>query len=243
MAWLTTVDHKRIGILYGSTALVFFLVAGLEALLIRLQLARPDGQLIGAQRYNELFTMHGTTHGVPGGDAAVGGLLQLPRPAHDRRARRGVSRASTRSPTGSSSSAASSSTRAGSVGTPPDAGWFGYAPLTSKPFSIGPRLGLLAARPHLPRDVEHPGVAQLPRDDPQPAGAGDDVPPAAALRLDHPRHQRPHPPRLPADHGRARLPDVRPLLRHPLLHRRPAGARPCSGSTCSGSSATPRSTS
>ena len=61
MSWLTTVDHKRIGILYGSTALVFFLIAGAEALLIRLQLARPEAQVLSAERYNELFTMHGTS--------------------------------------------------------------------------------------------------------------------------------------------------------------------------------------
>ena len=59
--WLTTVDHKRIGIMYAVSALVFFLVGGLEALLIRLQLARPDGQLVSADTYNQLFTMHGTT--------------------------------------------------------------------------------------------------------------------------------------------------------------------------------------
>jgi cytochrome c oxidase subunit I len=59
--WFTTVDHKRIGILYGATALVFFLVGGIEALVIRLQLARPDGTVVSAQTYNELFTMHGLT--------------------------------------------------------------------------------------------------------------------------------------------------------------------------------------
>ena len=60
-SWLTTVDHKRIGVLYGTTAFVFFLLGGLEALLMRAQLARPDSTLLGAQTYNELFTMHGTT--------------------------------------------------------------------------------------------------------------------------------------------------------------------------------------
>ena len=157
-------------------------------------------------------------HGVPGGDAAVGRVLQLPHPADDRRAGRGLPAAQRALATGSSSSAGSSSTRAGSWATPPDAGWFGYAPLTTKPFSIGPELRLLAPRPHLPRDVEHPRVAELPGDDPQPARARDDVPPAAALRLDDPRHERPHPPRLPAGHGRPDLPDVRPLLRDLLLH-------------------------
>src|SRR6266536_3117650 len=47
--WLTTVDHKRIGILYGGTSFAFFLLAGLESLLMRIQLARPDNTLVGAQ--------------------------------------------------------------------------------------------------------------------------------------------------------------------------------------------------
>lgn len=66
--WLTTVDHKKIGILYALSALAFFLIGGIEALLIRLQLAFPgtlssDGgwQVVSAQTYNQLFTMHGTT--------------------------------------------------------------------------------------------------------------------------------------------------------------------------------------
>src|SRR5918993_3609649 len=60
-SWLTTVDHKRIAKLYGVTAFIFFLVGGLEALLIRIQLARPENNVLDAQRYNEMFTMHGTT--------------------------------------------------------------------------------------------------------------------------------------------------------------------------------------
>lgn len=60
-SWFTTVDHKKIGILYAATGLVFFVVAGIEALLIRLQLAGPNGKLLTAEQYNALFTMHGTT--------------------------------------------------------------------------------------------------------------------------------------------------------------------------------------
>src|SRR5688500_10325263 len=59
--WVTTVDHKRIGILYGVTALLFFLLGGMEALLIRLQLARPEGDVLSADAFNQAFTMHGTT--------------------------------------------------------------------------------------------------------------------------------------------------------------------------------------
>src|SRR5438034_2332590 len=60
-SWFTTIDHKKIGILYGATALLFFVAGGIEALLIRLQLAQPNGTLLTAAQYNTMFTMHGTT--------------------------------------------------------------------------------------------------------------------------------------------------------------------------------------
>ena len=60
-SWITTVDHKRIGLLYGVTSFAFFLLGGVEALLIRAQLARPEGRLLDAESYNQLFTMHGLT--------------------------------------------------------------------------------------------------------------------------------------------------------------------------------------
>ncbi|MGN6032208.1 MAG: cytochrome c oxidase subunit I [Thermomicrobiales bacterium] len=60
-SWITTVDHKRLGLMYGVSAFFFFLLGGLEALIIRAQLVRPDNDVVGAARYNELFTMHGTT--------------------------------------------------------------------------------------------------------------------------------------------------------------------------------------
>ncbi|MCU0624195.1 MAG: cbb3-type cytochrome c oxidase subunit I, partial [Gemmatimonadaceae bacterium] len=61
MSWLTTTDHKKIGTLYLLTALFFFVVGGLEAAAIRAQLAQPNGTLVSADFYNQLFTMHGTT--------------------------------------------------------------------------------------------------------------------------------------------------------------------------------------
>jgi cytochrome c oxidase subunit 1 len=48
LSWFTTIDHKKIGILYGVTAFAFFLIGGLEALLIRAQLFKPDGMLLNA---------------------------------------------------------------------------------------------------------------------------------------------------------------------------------------------------
>jgi cytochrome c oxidase subunit I len=59
--WVTTIDHKRIGVLYGTTAFAFFILGGVEALVIRMQLAQPDGNVVSAGFYNQLFTMHGTT--------------------------------------------------------------------------------------------------------------------------------------------------------------------------------------
>src|SRR3712207_1414324 len=60
-SWVATVDHKRIGILYIVTSLVFFFAGGLMALLIRTQLATPDMDFVTRDSYNQLFTMHGTT--------------------------------------------------------------------------------------------------------------------------------------------------------------------------------------
>ncbi len=59
--WMTTVDHKKIGILYLFGGLFFFVVGGIEAMLIRLQLLTPNNDLVSAGVFNELITMHGTT--------------------------------------------------------------------------------------------------------------------------------------------------------------------------------------
>ena len=59
--WLSTVDHKKIGIMYGVTAMFFFVIGGAEALLIRIQLATPNGTLLSPDVYNQVFTMHGVT--------------------------------------------------------------------------------------------------------------------------------------------------------------------------------------
>ena len=60
-SWIGTVDHKRIGTLYGITSFIWFIVGGLEALMIRGQLASAENDLISPETYNQLFTMHGTT--------------------------------------------------------------------------------------------------------------------------------------------------------------------------------------
>ncbi len=60
-SWITTTDHKRIGIMYMVTTFVFFILGGVEALMIRLQLGLPNNTLVSPQIYNQLFTLHGTT--------------------------------------------------------------------------------------------------------------------------------------------------------------------------------------
>jgi cytochrome c oxidase subunit I len=60
-SWVTTTDHKKIGIMYLVLTFVFFIMGGVEALLIRLQLSQADNTLLTPQKYNELFTLHGTT--------------------------------------------------------------------------------------------------------------------------------------------------------------------------------------
>src|SRR5438445_8887274 len=61
VSWITTTDHKRIGVLYMVTTFVFFCLGGVEALIMRLQLGAPDNTLVTPVVYNQLFTLHGTT--------------------------------------------------------------------------------------------------------------------------------------------------------------------------------------
>jgi cytochrome c oxidase subunit 1 len=59
--WLTTIDHKKIGLMYGLTALFFLIIGGIEALLIRSQLWDHNMSVLTNREYNQMFTMHGTT--------------------------------------------------------------------------------------------------------------------------------------------------------------------------------------
>jgi cytochrome c oxidase subunit I len=60
-SWITTTDHKKIGIMYLYTVLAFFLIGGVEALLLRIQLGAPDNTFLTPEKYNQIFTLHGTT--------------------------------------------------------------------------------------------------------------------------------------------------------------------------------------
>jgi cytochrome c oxidase subunit 1 len=133
-SWITTVDHKRIGLLYGASAFFFFLVGGIEALIMRLQLAQPDNTLVSAQRFNELFTMHGTTMVflaiMPMSAAFFNYLIPLMIGARDVAFPR--LNALSYWVFFSGALLLHLSFVAGTV---PDGGWFGYANLTSNQFS------------------------------------------------------------------------------------------------------------
>ena len=135
-SWLTTVDHKRIGVLYGTTAFAFFLLGGLEALLMRTQLIRPDNTLVRAQTYNELFTMHGTTMiflaVMPLSTAFINFAVPLLLGARDVAFPRLNALSYWIFLAGGLLLNAS-----WLLGAAPDAGWFGYANLTSAQFSPG----------------------------------------------------------------------------------------------------------
>jgi len=141
--WVTTVDHKKIGILYGVAALFFFVVGGIEALLIRLQLATPNGTVLGADMYNQVFTMHGVTMiflaAMPLSAAFANYLIPLQIGARDVAFPR-------------LNALSFWVFLAGGIvlnlswvlGGAPDGGWFGYAPNTGIVFSPSPGMDFYA---------------------------------------------------------------------------------------------------
>ena len=143
LEWLTTVDHKKIGIMYIVYALLFLVIAGAEALLMRIQLSVPNNHFVSPQVFNQLFTMHGTTMvffvGMPVLFGFGNYLIPLMIGARDMAFPRLNAFSFWFSAFGGvllyiSYFAASGLYGAGSA---PDVGWFAYAPLTAKVFSPG----------------------------------------------------------------------------------------------------------
>jgi len=147
-SWVTTTDHKRIGLLYFWTAFCFFLLGGLEALVIRLQLAQPDGHLVSAATYNQLFTMHGTTMIflalMPLSASFFNYIVPLQIGARDVAFPRLNAFSYWVFLLGglflNASWLVGPLFHAGSLSVAPDAGWFGYANLTERQFSPGPNI-------------------------------------------------------------------------------------------------------
>jgi cytochrome c oxidase subunit 1 len=138
-SWLTTVDHKRIGVLYLFTALTWFLIGGFEALMLRMQLQGPNGRLVSAEMYNMLFTMHGTTMVflviMPLSAAFFNLLIPLQIGARDVAFPRLNAFSYWVYLFGSLFMNAS-----WFIGQAPDGGWFGYTPLTTYQYS--PKLNI-----------------------------------------------------------------------------------------------------
>jgi cytochrome c oxidase subunit I len=141
--WVVTVDHKRLGILYILYSTLFLLVAGAEALLIRVQLAYPHNHVLSAQVYNRFFTMHGTTMvflvGMPFLFGFANYIVPLQIGARDMAFPRLNAFSFWLTAFGGFLLYYSFLGGAGlyGMGNAPDVGWFAYAPLTARSFSPG----------------------------------------------------------------------------------------------------------
>ncbi|HEU4643052.1 MAG TPA: cytochrome c oxidase subunit I [Gemmatimonadaceae bacterium] len=136
LSWLATVDHKRIAQLYLYTSLAWFVIGGIEALIIRSQLMGPNGRVVSAETFNQLFTMHGTTMiflvVMPLSAAFFNFLIPLQIGARDVAFPRLNAFSYWVYLLGSLFMNAS-----WLFGAAPDGGWFGYAPLTTRAYSPG----------------------------------------------------------------------------------------------------------
>jgi cytochrome c oxidase subunit 1 len=141
--WVTTVDHKRLGMLYILFALVFLLVGGVEATIMRLQLVRPHNDLVSPEVFNRMFTMHGTTMiffvAMPLVFGFANYLVPLMIGARDMAFPRLNAFSFWMTALGGLLLYFSFLGGSGlyGAGSTPDAGWFAYAPLTAKTFSVG----------------------------------------------------------------------------------------------------------
>ncbi len=240
-SWLFTVDHKKLGLMYGATAMFFFIVGGLEAVLIRLQLAAPEGKVLNADLYNQMFTMHATTmvflFVMPMAAGFANYFVPLQIGARDVAFPR-------------INAFGFWCLLAGGIvvnlawflGGAADGGWFMYAPNSGPVFSPSRWCRLLGSRSaNRWYRVAH-WCDQLDRDRAEHAGTGHDIDEDAGIHL--------------ADHSGAVPVAVRDSRHHGgfvLAHVPAQFWRPhsltlrqvpthCCGSTCSGSSVIPRST-
>jgi len=141
--WLTTVDHKRLGLLYIAYGLFFLVVGGVEATVMRIQLVRAHNDFVSPQAFNQMFTMHGTTMiffvAMPLVFGFANYLVPLMIGARDMAFPRLNAFSFWMTAFGGLFLYFSFVGGYGlyGMGTAPDAGWFAYAPLTAKTFSPG----------------------------------------------------------------------------------------------------------
>ena len=210
-SWLTTVDHKRIAALYGFTAFAFFLVGGIEATVLRLQLVTADSSLVSPDTFNAMFTMHATTMifmvVMPFGATFFNFLIPLMIGARD---------------------VAFPRLNAFSywtflfgallmhggfiVGDVPDAGWFSYANLTAAPFSQGQGLDFWALSLQGAGGGVAGGGFQFCGYHHQYAGAGDVADADAGVRVDDAGDEHSAGAGVSDHHGGADSADGRPAV-------------------------------
>jgi cytochrome c oxidase subunit I len=135
--WLTTTDHKKIGLLYIGTAFLFFAVGGLLALVMRAELAQPGLQLVGEETYNELFTMHGTLMMLLFGTPMAAGFANYLVPLQIGAADMAFPRFNALSYWLFLFGGLIVLSGFLTIGGAADAGWTGYAPLSSGQYSPG----------------------------------------------------------------------------------------------------------
>jgi cytochrome c oxidase subunit I len=141
--WIVTVDHKKLGIMYIVYALVFLVIGGIEATIMRIQLAVPHNHFVSPQVFNRMFTMHGTTMiffvAMPVVFGFANYLVPLMIGARDMAFPRLNAFSFWMSALGGIILYFSFFGGSGlyGAGSAPDVGWFAYAPLTSPAFSIG----------------------------------------------------------------------------------------------------------
>ncbi len=141
--WITTVDHKRLGILYIAYALFFLVIGGVEATIMRIQLIRPHNDFVSPQVFNRMFTMHGTTMIFFVAMPIVFGFINYAIPlmigARDMAFPRLNAWGFWMTAFGGIILYFSFLGGSGlyGAGSAPDVGWFAYAPLTSRAFSVG----------------------------------------------------------------------------------------------------------
>ena len=227
LAWLTSTDHKRIGISYMVTAFAFFLVGGSLAMVMRAQLAQPEQELVGNDTYNQLFTMHGSIMLFlfigPFAFGLANYLIPLQVGARDMAFPR-LNAFSYWLYLGGGITMISGFATAGGAAA---FGWFGYTPLSDPVRSPGLGGDLWLASLVLTGFSGHPDRGQHPHHGVLPAHADHERLPHAGVHVGHGRHVAAGAAGLPRpDRGR-RAPVHRPEPRRPRLRpRRRRGAHP-----------------
>ena len=217
MQWLTTVDHKRIGLLYIWSALLFFIGGGIMALLMRGQLAQQNESFLTENSYNSVLTMHGTVmvflFGMPMLAGIANYLIPLMVGAKDM----AFPRLNALSLWIYVFSAFVLLGSFGAKGGPASAGWTSYTPLSGPDYSPGVGQDLWILGLHLAGVSSILGRHQLPRHHRPHARARHDLDENPALRMGRLRPGAPHSLHRAGDRGSAPPAPARPPGRNELL--------------------------